>query len=49
MGTCIATGQAAGTAAALCAAGGRSDVRELPVALLQETLREQGAVLGGTH
>ncbi len=48
MGTCIATGQAAGTAAALCAAGGLPDVRELPIGLLQETLRAQGAVLDGT-
>lgn len=48
MGTCLATGQAAGTAAALCAAHRWSDVRELPVGLLQETLRSQGAILDGT-
>ncbi|MGI5817381.1 MAG: FAD-dependent oxidoreductase [Armatimonadota bacterium] len=48
MGTCLATGQAAGTAAALCASAGWGDVRELPIALLQQTLRDQGAVLDGT-
>ncbi|MCE5237003.1 FAD-dependent oxidoreductase [bacterium] len=48
MGTCLATGQAAGTAAALCVAHGWHDVRDLPVELLQETLRRQGAVLDGT-
>jgi len=47
MGTCLATGQAAGTAAALCATHGRSDVRDLPIGLLQEALRAHGAVLDG--
>lgn len=49
MGTCLATGQAAGTAVALCVAHGYADVRALPIGLLQETLREQGAVLEGTN
>ncbi len=49
MGTCLATGQAAGTAAALCALQGRADVRDLPIEVLQETLRRQGAVLDGTN
>lgn len=49
MGTCLATGQAAGTAAALCTERGHSDARDLPLDLLQETLRDQGAVLEGTH
>ncbi|MFP4248255.1 MAG: FAD-dependent oxidoreductase [Armatimonadota bacterium] len=49
MGTCIATGQAAGTAAALCATGGHCDVRDLPLDRLRGTLREQGAILEGTH
>lgn len=48
MGTCLATGQAAGAAAALCATSGCSDVRELPIRALQEALREQGAILDGT-
>jgi len=50
MGTCMAMGQAAGTAAALCAAdadwGG--DVREVSVPRLREVLRAEGAVLDGT-
>ncbi|MFO7947223.1 MAG: FAD-dependent oxidoreductase, partial [Armatimonadota bacterium] len=45
MGTCIATGQAAGTAAALCAKRDCLNVRNLPVNLLQQTLRKDGAVL----
>ena len=54
MGTCMAMGQAAGTAAAISAkkaiAEGREsgDVRALPVAQLRETLRDQGALLSGT-
>jgi hypothetical protein len=48
MGTCMATGQAAGTAAALCALEGHANVRELPLELLQRTLRAQGAILDGT-
>ena len=54
MGTCMAMGQAAGTAAAISAknavADGREsgDVRALPVARLRETLRDQGALLSGT-
>lgn len=48
MGTCLATGHAAGVAAALCASRGSSDVRELPVDLLQKTLRDQRAILDGT-
>lgn len=47
MGTCLATGQAAGTAAALCAARDLTNVRELPVGVLQEALRDDGAVLEG--
>lgn len=49
MGTCMAMGQAAGTAAALCAAdpGWKGDVRELDVARLRGTLIDDGAVLEG--
>jgi hypothetical protein len=43
-GTCMAMGQAAGTAAALSAASGHFP-RELPIPQLQEVLRQQGAVI----
>jgi hypothetical protein len=49
MGTVMATGQAAGTAAALCAVRGLADTRELPVSQLRQVLRADGAVLDGTH
>lgn len=50
MGTCIATGQAAGTAAALAASqnGWNGDVRAVDVAALRDVLRTQGTVLDGT-
>ena len=44
MATCMAMGQAAGTAAALAVAGWR-DPRELDVAVLRDRLRADGAVL----
>ena len=40
----MATGQAAGTAAAMAAQAGVG-VKEVDVALLQQRLREQGAIL----
>ncbi|MFP3904722.1 MAG: FAD-dependent oxidoreductase [Armatimonadota bacterium] len=49
MGTCLATGQAAGTAAALCADRDCLNVRNLPVNVLQETLRRDGAVLDAVN
>jgi len=49
MGQCMGTGHAAGAAAAMCIAAGHDDVRELSVPALQGRLREQGAVLDGTH
>jgi hypothetical protein len=50
MGTCMAMGQAIGTAAAMCTEINRfEDVRELPVGALRSRLLEQGAVLDGTH
>ena len=49
MGQCLGTGHAAGAAAAMCIAAGHDDVRQLPVPSLQARLREQGAVLDGTH
>lgn len=45
MATCMAMGQAAGVTGALSAIGGRS-IRALPVAEVQEILRDQGAFLG---
>ncbi len=48
MGTCMGMGQAAGTAAALCAADGTS-LRQLSVPALRERLASQGAILEGTH
>jgi len=44
MAQCMAMGQAAGTAAALCTAQKRSP-RELEIAHLQHMLRENGAIL----
>ncbi len=49
MGTCVATGHAAGTAVALCAAGRHPDVRDLPLERLRTTIREQGAILEGPN
>lgn len=49
MGPCMAMGQAAGTAAAMCSANDRVDVREVPVDQLRETLTSQGGVVDGTH
>lgn len=48
MGTCLAMGQASGTAAAICAAAG-IHTNELSVSELRKALREQGAVLDGTN
>lgn len=48
MGTCLATGQAAGTAAAMCAGERNPAPRGLDVAALRTLLREQGAVVDGT-
>jgi hypothetical protein len=49
MGPCMAMGQAAGTAAAMCAERGHAEVRELPVADLQKRLKENGAVIDGVY
>ena len=51
MGTCLAMGQAAGTAAAIVASANDaiSDLRQVHVGRLRETLRAQGAVLEGTR
>ena len=47
MGTCMATGQAAGTAAAMSVKND-TKIREISVSELRDTLRSQGAVLEGT-
>lgn len=47
MGTCMAMGQAAGTAAALCVQKGISPA-ELEIGELRQTLKQQGAILDGT-
>lgn len=49
MGQCLATGEAAGTAAAMCVELGHSDVRKVPTQDLRQALRAQGAILEGTH
>jgi len=51
MGTCLAMGQAAGTAAAMCVAAPAwtGDVRSVDVGRLRDVLRAQGAVLDGTR
>jgi ribulose 1,5-bisphosphate synthetase/thiazole synthase len=49
MGQCMGMGHAAGAATAMCIAAGYDDVRRLSVPALQQKLREQGAVLDGTH
>lgn len=47
MGSCMAMGQAAGTAAALAADEHLTDVRDLNLSHLQDVLRSEGAVLDG--
>lgn len=49
MGGCIAMGQAAGTACALYRAEGLNDMRALDTDRLRSVLKEQGAVIDGTH
>ncbi len=49
MGSCLAMGQAAGTAAATYGGKGLKDMREIDVAGLRSQLKTQGAVLDGTH
>lgn len=49
MGQCMATGQAAGTAAALMVRDSIQDARNVSITELREVLKEQGAVLDGTE
>jgi len=48
MGTCMATGQAVGTAAAICSKEGIS-TRDISIEQLRRTLKEQGVILEGTN
>jgi hypothetical protein len=49
MAQCMATGEAAGTAAALCLANRWHDMREVAVPELRARLKAQGAIIDGTH
>ena len=49
MGTSMATGEAAGTAAALCVAGKLPDVHDLKVNELRQVLIGHGVLLEGTN
>ncbi|QDZ12748.1 FAD-dependent oxidoreductase [Devosia ginsengisoli] len=49
MGTCMAMGQAVGTAAALTSSTQAGSLRDLPIGDLRARLKEQGAVLDGTY
>lgn len=49
MGPCMAMGQAAGTAAAMCIDKALPGVRSLSIRELQQRLREQGAVIDGVY
>jgi hypothetical protein len=51
MGTCMAMGQAVGTAAAIACASNRREpaFEDVPIGALRDRLSEQGAILEGTH
>lgn len=49
MGPCMAMGEAAGTAAAMCAERQHAQVRELSVTDLQQRLKKNGAVIDGVY
>lgn len=49
MAQCMATGEAAATAAAMCIKKGLKNSRDLDVAELRGQLKAQGAVVDGTH
>jgi hypothetical protein len=49
MGPCMAMGEATGTAAALCADRGHTEVRQLAVRELQQRLKKNGAVIDGVY
>lgn len=47
MGSCMSTGQAAGTAAALCANGNLKDVRSLDTGQIRDAVKSHGGVIDG--
>lgn len=49
MGPCLSTGQAAGTAAALLSSDKQRNVRDINTDALRSRLKEQGAIVDGTH
>lgn len=49
MGPCLSTGQAAGTAAALLVQSRQPNVRDMDTNALRARLKEQGAIVDGTH
>ena len=50
MGSCLAMGEAAGTAASQRSAGNaREDFRDLSMEKLRETLKKNGAIIDGVH
>lgn len=49
MGPCMAMGEAAGTAVAMCAERGHAGTRALSVRDLQQRLKENGAVIDGVY
>lgn len=49
MGQCLATGEAAGLAAAMMIEQGLGDTRDVPIVELRQRLKSQGAILDGTN
>lgn len=49
MGGCLAMGQATGTAAAMYAAEKLDDMRRLEIGRMRDRLKQQGAIIDGTH
>ncbi|MFD0960596.1 FAD-dependent oxidoreductase [Paenibacillus chungangensis] len=49
MGGCLAMGQAAGTASAMYISSALEDMRSIEVGQLRTRLKEQGAIIDGTH
>ena len=49
MGPCLSMGQAAGTAAAIASKNQFQNVREVSADNLRAVLKEQGAIVDGTH
>lgn len=49
MGSCLAMGQATGTAAAIYSRSKLRNMRDVPMSDLRATLKSQGAILEGTH